>query len=148
MINLKEIENKWQKIWEEKRVFEVSASEKPKFFATFPYPYVNGLLHLGSFITSSRVEFISRFKKLQGYNVLFAQGWHATGSPIVAMAHRLREGDEKLKKVIELLEEAYKKKELIDSITSFRTDFDNFSSRKFNKEISFREGSYHRKHYR
>ncbi|MEM5824601.1 MAG: leucine--tRNA ligase [Candidatus Aenigmatarchaeota archaeon] len=104
MINLKNIEEKWQRIWEENKVFETNASNKPKFFVTFPYPYVNGLLHLGHLTTSSRVEFIARFKRLLGYNVLFAQGFHATGSPIIAAAYRLREGEEKIKKeLIELM---------------------------------------------
>ncbi len=62
---------------------------------TFPYPYVNALPHVGSMFTLLRVEFTARYKRMRGYNVLFAQGWHATGGPIVSAALRVREGDPK-----------------------------------------------------
>ena len=41
------------------------------------------------------MDILARFKRMQGYNVLFPQGWHATGGPIVAAALRIREGDRK-----------------------------------------------------
>jgi leucyl-tRNA synthetase len=95
---LKQIEEKWQKIWEENKVFEANVDySKKKFFATFPIPYVNGLLHLGHALSSSRIDFIARYKRLKGYNVLFPQGFHLTGSPIAAAAYRLKIGDEKIK---------------------------------------------------
>lgn len=62
---------------------------KPKFFATFPYPYMNGMLHLGHAFTMCKVDFISRFKRIQGYNVLFPFGFHCTGMPICAAAKKL-----------------------------------------------------------
>ena len=94
---LNEIENKWQKIWDENKVFEPSVDKnKPKFFLTVPYPYMSGLLHLGNAYTFSRGDFIARYKRLKGYNVLWPQGWHITGAPIVSKALRLREGDEKI----------------------------------------------------
>lgn len=99
MVNLREIEEKWQAVWEERKVFEANCDRsKPKFLVTFPYPYVNGLLHLGHALTSARAEFIARYKRLRGYNVLWAQGWHLTGSPIVAAVYRLKLGDEKIKR--------------------------------------------------
>jgi len=92
-----EIERKWQKIWEEKKVFEPSVDEsKPKFFLTVPYPYMSGLLHLGNAYTFARGEFIARYKRLKRFNVLWPQGWHITGAPIVSKALRLKEGDEKI----------------------------------------------------
>jgi len=63
--------------------------------ATFPFPYVNAPPHIGSLFTLLRVEFMSRYMRMKGYNVLFAQGWHATGGPIVSAALRVREGDSK-----------------------------------------------------
>nr|WP_052884638.1 leucine--tRNA ligase [Infirmifilum uzonense] len=93
---LKSIEEKWQKRWSELKVFEAEPDpSRPKFFVTFPYPYINSYPHLGTAYTVLRVDILARFKRMKGYNVLFAQGWHATGGPIVAAALRVREGDPK-----------------------------------------------------
>jgi len=93
----KKIEEKWQRIWEERRVYEPKVDEsKRKFFITVPYPYMSGLLHLGNAYTFTRGDFLARYKRLKGYNVLWAQGWHLTGSPIVSKAYRLKNRDEKI----------------------------------------------------
>ena len=90
------IEKKWQRKWQKAKLFEADAMpDKPKFFVTFPYPYLNGYLHIGHTYTSSRVDAIARYKKMQGFHVLFPQAWHATGSPIDAAAKRIKEGDQK-----------------------------------------------------
>ncbi|MBA43039.1 MAG: hypothetical protein CMF62_03405 [Magnetococcales bacterium] len=69
----------------------------PKYFVTFPYPYMNGRLHQGHAYTISKAEFIARRKIIQGYNVLFPFGFHGTGMPIVASSFKLKknleEGD-------------------------------------------------------
>jgi len=91
-----ERETKWQERWHDAKLFE--ADPKPgqqKFFLTFPYPYVNGLPHVGHLFTMMRVEAFARYKRSQGFNVLFPQGWHATGSPITTAAMRVKEGDPK-----------------------------------------------------
>lgn len=62
---------------------------KPKYFATFPYPYMNGKLHLGHAFTMCKVDFTARFKRLMGFNVLFPFGFHCTGMPICAAAKKL-----------------------------------------------------------
>lgn len=100
---LKSIEIKWQKIWREKKVFEPEPNGKPKFFITFPYPYVNAFPHLGSAYTVLRVDIMARYKRMKGYNVLFPQGWHATGGPIVAAALRIRERDPKQIHILEMM---------------------------------------------
>ena len=95
------IEEKWQRRWEEARIYEADPDEnKPKFFITFPFPYVNAYPHLGGAFTILRVDIMARYKRMRGYNVLFPQGWHATGGPIVAAALRLREGDPKIKNIL------------------------------------------------
>jgi leucyl-tRNA synthetase len=95
------IEKKWQQRWEEAKVFDADAqSGKKKFFCTFPYPYINAYPHIGHLYTIMRVEAFARYKKLQGYNVLFPQGWHATGSPIIAAAKRVKEREEKQMKIM------------------------------------------------
>ncbi|MEM4929223.1 MAG: leucine--tRNA ligase [Acidilobaceae archaeon] len=94
---LKSIEVKWQERWRNARVFEADPKlGVEKYFVTFPYPYVNAPPHLGSAFTILRVDITARYKRMRGFNVLFAQGWHATGGPIVAAALRLREGDTKV----------------------------------------------------
>ncbi len=101
---LKRIESKWQKFWEENRIYEADPDpSRPKFFVTFPYPYVNALPHLGSAFTILRVDVMARYKRMRGYNVLFPQGWHATGGPIMAAALRLREGDRKIISTLKLM---------------------------------------------
>jgi len=98
---LKSIEEKWQRRWRESRLFEADPDPgKPKFFVTFPYPYVNAPPHLGSAFTVLRVDVAARYMRMRGYNVLFAQGWHATGGPIVAAALRLREGDDRIRRML------------------------------------------------
>ena len=100
---LKRIEEKWQKRWAEARVFEADPDKRPKFFVTFPYPYVNAFPHLGSAYTVLRVDILARFKRMKGFNVLFPQGWHATGGPIVAAALRVREGDPKQIRILKMM---------------------------------------------
>ena len=62
---------------------------KPKYMATFPYPYMNGKLHLGHAFTMCKVDFECRWKQINGYNVLFPFGFHCTGMPISASAKKL-----------------------------------------------------------
>ena len=70
-----------------------------KFFATMPYPYQNGTLHLGHAYTFARTDFATRFKKLQGYNTLLPFAFHLTGIPICASAKKLADDLEKYKDV-------------------------------------------------
>ncbi|MBN2094841.1 MAG: leucine--tRNA ligase [Candidatus Aenigmarchaeota archaeon] len=99
-MDLKEIEVKWQKKWQEAGIFEPKPDGREKFMVCCPYPYVNGIGHMGHMLTSMRVEATARFRRMQGFNVLYAQGFHATGQPIVAAAKRVAEGE---KKQIEIL---------------------------------------------
>lgn len=101
MDDFKEIAKKWQKEWEEAKVFEPEVDEnKSKFFLTVAYPYINALLHLGHCLTYTRPEILARFKRMLNYNVLWPQGWHATGAPIVGAALKVREKDEKQIKIL------------------------------------------------
>jgi len=92
---IKKIEKKWQEKWEKAKVFEANIDKKrKKFFITFPYPYVNGRMHIGHTFSAFRCDSFARFKRLQGYNVLFPQGFHATGEPILGTIERLKQNDE------------------------------------------------------
>lgn len=109
--NFKKIELKWQKKWEEKKIFQVKESKKKKkYFVTFPYPYVNLSPHIGHFYTIMRVDAFARYKRSKGYNVLFPQAWHCTGSPIVASAQRVKEGEPKI--IEQLKKEGFSQEEI------------------------------------
>lgn len=75
-----------QKKWEELKVFEVDAPKggepvpEGKFFGNFPYPYMNGVLHLGHAFSISKLEFACAYHRLIGKRVLFPQGFHCTGT--------------------------------------------------------------------
>lgn len=89
---LLDIEAKVQAKWDADKIFEVNADEdlsQGKFFVTFPYPYVNGRLHLGHSFSLSKCEFAVGYQRLLGKKCLFPFGFHATGMPIKACADRL-----------------------------------------------------------
>lgn len=95
------IEEKWQKKWEEAKIFEAEPKEgQKKYFLNFPYPYMNGYPHLGHAYTLLRVEVFARYKRMQDYNVLFPFAFHCTGSPIVSAANRIKENDPKQLKIM------------------------------------------------
>ena len=95
----KSIEDKWMERWEKQRVFESDPDPmREKKFVTFPFPYMNGPLHIGHAFTSVRVDVYARYKRMQGFDVLFPWAWHWTGQPIVAAAERLANGDKAMVK--------------------------------------------------
>ncbi|MBC7086398.1 MAG: leucine--tRNA ligase [Methanomethylovorans sp.] len=94
-----EIEQKWQKIWDDTKVFQPEPDEREKFFITIPYPYLNGNLHAGHTRTFTIGDVIARYKRMQGYNVLFPMGFHVTGTPIVGLAELIANRDPQTMKV-------------------------------------------------
>ncbi|MCD1294756.1 leucine--tRNA ligase [Methanocella sp. CWC-04] len=95
-MDFRSIEEKWQKKYEESKIFEPSViSGMPKYFITFPYPYMNGYFHIGRAFSGMRAEVLGRYKLMQGFNVLFPFAFHCTGTPIVAAAERIAEGEKK-----------------------------------------------------
>ncbi|MBW2969643.1 leucine--tRNA ligase [Candidatus Woesearchaeota archaeon] len=95
---------KWQRRWKTQKVFEADADlNKPKFMLTTPYPYVNGLLHIGHTYTYMRVDAFARYKRTRGFSVLFPWAFHATGSPIDAAARRVKEKEEKQINTLKLM---------------------------------------------
>lgn len=84
--DLRNIEYDIQQNWEKNNVnySVMDCSTNKTFFGTFPYPYMNGYLHLGHGFTMSLVDFVCRYKRMMGYNVLQPFAFHFTGMPIVA----------------------------------------------------------------
>lgn len=81
--NPKEIEGKWQGIWEEKGAFHASDDkDKEKFYALIEFPYPSGQgLHVGHPRPYTALDIVSRKRRLEGYNVLYPMGWDAFGLP-------------------------------------------------------------------
>jgi len=101
MSQTKQIEQKWQQKWESAHLFEADPDpNREKKMVTFPYPYMNGPLHVGHTFTASRVDAYARFKRMQGFNVLWPWGWHWTGQPLLGASQRVARGDEAYIKVL------------------------------------------------
>ena len=77
------IEPKWQKLWEDAKIFEASNDHsKPKFYGLVEFPYPSGAgMHVGHIKAYSGLEVISRKRRMEGYNVLFPLGFDAYGLP-------------------------------------------------------------------
>jgi len=96
MINYKEIEGKWQKAWEEAKVFEVEPNEKRPFMVTAAFPYVNIPQHIGHIRTYGTADTYARYLRMRGFNVLYPFAFHATGTPVLAFAKRIANNDQDL----------------------------------------------------
>jgi len=96
-VEWEKIEKKWQRAWEEARIFETDPDpSKPKYFITVAYPYPNSPQHIGHGRTYTLADVHARYMRMQGYNVLFPMAFHYTGTPVLAMSKRLKAGDEDL----------------------------------------------------
>ncbi len=81
--NHREVETKWQKIWDEEKAFKTSEDHsRPKYYALVEFPYPSGQgLHVGHPRPYTALDIVARKRRMQGYNVLYPMGWDAFGLP-------------------------------------------------------------------
>ena len=96
--NFTEIERKWQSKWEEMGIYHYDWNDKQRvpFSIDTPPPYPSGELHMGNVLNWTYFDMVARFRRMQGFNVLFPQGWdcHGLGIEIqVEKAHNIRKRD-------------------------------------------------------
>jgi leucyl-tRNA synthetase len=87
------MEKKWQEKWASAGLFDVDPNSMDKVFITCAFPYPSGAMHIGHGRTYTVPDVYARFKRMQGYNVLFPMAWHVTGAPVIGIAKRIQERD-------------------------------------------------------
>jgi leucyl-tRNA synthetase len=96
-IDFQQLEEKWQKRWEEAHVFDANPDPKrPKFYVTVAYPYPNMPQHIGHARTYTLADVHARYMRMKGFNTLLPMAFHYTGTPILAQSKRVVAGDKEL----------------------------------------------------
>ncbi|MHC1626236.1 MAG: valine--tRNA ligase [Methanoculleaceae archaeon] len=75
------VEEYWQKTWNESDFAFDPGSSRPPFIIDTPPPYPTGDFHIGNALNWCYIDFIARYKRMRGYNVMFPQGWDCHGLP-------------------------------------------------------------------
>ena len=93
-VNWPEIQDKWQKKWKEEELGKATVQKnKDKFMMIFAYPGISGYLHVGHMRGFSYTDAICRYERLQGKEVLFPVGTHASGNQAIAFANKVKQKD-------------------------------------------------------
>jgi len=76
-----EVEEKWLKLWKDEMYYFDWNSKKPHYIIDTPPPYPTGSFHIGHALNWCIIDFIARYKRMNGYEVMFPQGWDCHGLP-------------------------------------------------------------------
>lgn len=102
--NFAKIEKKWQSAWEKKKIFEVKEGKGKKYYVLEMFPYPSGKLHMGHVRNYAIGDATARFKRMQGFNVLYPMGYDALGLPAenAAIKNKRNPKDWTLEKINEM----------------------------------------------
>ena len=95
-MDYKNIEEKWQKAWNDGKVFEAEPNDKKPLLVTAAFPYVNMPQHIGHIRTYGTADTYAKYMSMRGFNVLYPMAFHATGTPVLAFAKRIANNDQEL----------------------------------------------------
>ena len=101
----REVEDKWLRLWKDDMYYFDWNSKKPHFIIDTPPPYPTGSFHIGNALNWCYIDFIARYKRMKGYEVMFPQGWDCHGLPTevkVEELHGIRKNDVPREKFREL----------------------------------------------
>lgn len=79
--NFKQAEEKWVASWDSSIYYFDWESKKPQYIIDTPPPYPTGNFHIGNALNWCYIDFVARYKRMRGYNVMFPQGWDCHGLP-------------------------------------------------------------------
>ena len=79
--NFRQVEEKWVQSWDSSIYYFDWESKKPQYIIDTPPPYPTGNFHIGNALNWCYIDFVARYKRMQGYNVMFPQGWDCHGLP-------------------------------------------------------------------
>ncbi len=91
MLEYSNIEAKWQKAWNDAKLFESEVDNRKQIMITAAIPYPNAPQHIGHLRTYGTADVLARYKRMRGFNVLYPMGFHLTGIPLFAQANKIKE---------------------------------------------------------